>query len=90
VYVVVTCNDIRQLPPEFSRAERFDAILFLDLPGKEEKDAIWQLYLNEFVLDAKQTRASDDQWTGAEIKACCRLASLLGSHSGSVVSISCQ
>jgi ATPase family associated with various cellular activities (AAA) len=33
VYVVVTCNNIQQLPPEFSRAERFDAILFLDLPG---------------------------------------------------------
>ena len=77
VYVVVTCNNIQQLPPEFSRAERFDAIMFLDLPGREEKDAIWQLYLNQFGIDANQTRPSDDQWTGAEIKACCRLASLL-------------
>ncbi len=32
VYVVMTCNNIKQLPPEFSRAERFDAIMFLDLP----------------------------------------------------------
>ena len=77
VYVVVTCNNIQQLPPEFSRAERFDAIMFLDLPGREEKDAIWQMYLSEFGIDAKQARPSDDQWTGAEIKACCRLASLL-------------
>jgi hypothetical protein len=77
VYVVVTCNNIQQLPPEFSRAERFDAIMFLDLPGRDEKDAIWQLYLSAFGIDAKQARPSDDQWTGAEIKACCRLSSLL-------------
>ena len=46
-------------------------------PDGDEKDAIWQLYLSEFSIDAKQTRPSDDQWIGAEIKACCRLASLL-------------
>ncbi len=52
--------------------------MFLDLPGREEKDAIWQMYLSEYGIDAKQARPSDDHWTGAEIKACCRLASLLG------------
>lgn len=78
VYVVVTCNNIQHLPPEFSRAERFDAILFLDLPGQAEKTSIWQLYIEEYCLDTQQKRPVDDQWTGAEIKACCRLASLLG------------
>jgi hypothetical protein len=78
VYVVVTCNNIQQLPPEFSRAERFDAIMFLDLPGDEEKNSIWELYLSEFSIDAAQERPKDDSWTGAEIKACCRLACLLG------------
>jgi len=28
-------------------------------------------------LDAKQARPDDTNWTGAEIKSCCRLASLL-------------
>ena len=78
VYVVVTCNNIQHLPPEFSRAERFDAIMFLDLPGQEEKNAIWQLYLEQFSIDQTQPRPKDQYWTGAEIKACCRLASLLG------------
>jgi SpoVK/Ycf46/Vps4 family AAA+-type ATPase len=78
VYVVVTCNNIQQLPPEFSRAERFDAILFLDLPGPAEKRSIWQLYIQEYSLDEAQKRPLDEQWTGAEIKSCCRLASLLG------------
>ncbi len=77
VYLVATSNDITKLPPEFSRAERFDGVVFLDLPGREEKDAIWQLYLNEYQLDARQRRPADENWTGAEIRACCRLAALL-------------
>ncbi len=28
VYLVATCNDITKLPPEFARAERFDAVVF--------------------------------------------------------------
>ncbi|MBN2579387.1 MAG: AAA family ATPase [Pirellulales bacterium] len=76
-YVICTCNDISKLPPEFSRAERFDGLWFLDLPGREQKNAIWEIYLKAFELDAGQARPQDDQWTGAEIRACCRLAALL-------------
>ncbi|MFO1065512.1 MAG: AAA family ATPase [Pirellulales bacterium] len=78
VYVVMTCNNIQQLPPEFSRAERFDAIMFLDLPGREEKDAIWRIYRREFRIGDDQHAPNDTSWTGAEIKACCRLSALLG------------
>ena len=42
-FFVGTCNDIAQLPPEFGRAERFDAIYFLDLPGAAEKGPIWRI-----------------------------------------------
>ena len=77
VYLVATCNDISKLPPEFSRAERFDGIFFLNLPGRTEKDAIWQLYLQQFELDPDQRMPGDENWTGAEIRACCRLAALL-------------
>jgi SpoVK/Ycf46/Vps4 family AAA+-type ATPase len=77
VYLVATSNDITKLPPEFSRAERFDGVVFLDLPGREEKEAIWQLYLKDYQLEASQRRPTDENWTGAEIRACCRLAALL-------------
>lgn len=77
VYVVASCNDIRKLPPEFARAERWDAIFFLDLPGREQKDAIWEIYLRQFELEPQQRRPEDGGWTGAEIRACCRLAALL-------------
>ena len=77
VYLVATCNDISRLPPEFSRAERFDGIFFLNLPGQSEREAIWTLYTEQFGLDPAQRRPQDEQWTGAEIRACCRLAALL-------------
>jgi SpoVK/Ycf46/Vps4 family AAA+-type ATPase len=77
VFVVCTANDVAKLPPEFARAERFDAIFFLDFPGREQKQAIWNIYLNLFEIDRDQKLPSDDNWTGAEVKACCRLAALL-------------
>ena len=77
VFVVCTANDVSRLPPEFARAEWFDGTFFLDLPGAAEKEAIWRLYLGRFGLDPAQRRPADRDWTGAEIKACCRLAALL-------------
>ena len=77
VFVVCTSNDIARLPPEFSRSERFDGIFFLDLPSREEKDSIWQLYRQLYEIDPTQRQPDDTNWTGAEIKACCRLAALL-------------
>ena len=70
-------NDVSKLPPEFSRAERFDGVFFLDLPSRAQKDAIWWQYLGHYQLDLNQPCPEDTHWTGAEIKSCCRLAALL-------------
>lgn len=77
VFVVCTCNDISKLPPEFSRAERFDGVFFVDLPDARQRQAIWQIYIAQYGLDARQQLPVDDSFTGAEIKSCCRLAALL-------------
>ena len=77
VFVVCTANDVSRLPPEFSRAERFDGCFFLDLPAAAERQAIWRQYIALFHLDSKQQLPVDSDWTGAEIRACCRLAALL-------------
>jgi hypothetical protein len=77
VFVVATANDITKLPPEMSRAERFDGVFFVDLPDSKQRQAIWQIYLQWYGLEASQKLPSDEQWTGAEIKSCCRLAALL-------------
>jgi SpoVK/Ycf46/Vps4 family AAA+-type ATPase len=77
VFVVCTANDVSKLPPEFSRSERFDGVFFLDLPSREEKDAIWKIYRDLYEVDPEQRVPDDTNWTGAEIKSCCRLSALL-------------
>jgi hypothetical protein len=77
VFFVGTCNDISRLPPEFTRAKRFDAVFFLDLPESKDKDAIWTMYRERFGIPKDQVRPQDTDWTGAEIKSCCRLSALL-------------
>jgi SpoVK/Ycf46/Vps4 family AAA+-type ATPase len=77
VFVVCTANDVSKLPPEFTRAERFDGLFCLDLPSAEQRQQIWQMYAQHFGLDLQQRLPDDGQWTGAEIRACCRLSALL-------------
>lgn len=80
VFFVGTCNNIAALPVEFSRAERFDGMFFFDLPVKDERERIWEIYLREYQIPSarlsKLVKMSKD-WTGAEIKTCCRLAAML-------------
>ena len=68
VYVVCTANDISKLAPEFARAERFDSVAFIDLPTREEKDVIWELYRGLYELDGDQQLPNDTDYMGAEIK----------------------
>jgi hypothetical protein len=75
VFTVMTCNDISEMPPEFSRAERFDGTFFIDLPTEPERAAIRDLYMRKYQLPP-QDLPDDTNWTGAEWKACCRLARL--------------
>jgi hypothetical protein len=77
VFFIGTANDISRLPPEFTRAERLDAVFFLDTPTVAEKDFIWSMYRTQFGISEAQSRPDDTSWTGAEIRSCCRLAALL-------------
>ncbi len=77
VFFIATANDVSKLPAEFTRAERLDAIFFLDLPATSEKRLIWRMYRNQFGIDEAQPQPDDKDWTAAEIKSCCRLAALL-------------
>jgi len=77
VYVIATSNDISKLPPEFLRAERWDAIFFVDLPNANERKSIWKIWLNFYELPKNSKLPNDEGWTGAEIKTACRLAKML-------------
>src|SRR3954454_15473831 len=59
-FFIFTANDITKLPPELSRAERLDAIFFVDLPGSVEKQAIWEIYVRSFDLDPSQRMPRDE------------------------------
>jgi SpoVK/Ycf46/Vps4 family AAA+-type ATPase len=81
-YIIATANNIEQLPSEYKRAERWDGIFFLDLPTEEIRKGIIQFYVNYYKLDVKKSKLDDlltltKNWTGAEIKTMCRLASAL-------------
>ncbi len=76
-FVICTSKDISTLPAAFTRAERFDGVFFVDLPAAAHKRVIWRLYIEKFGLDASQPKPVDADWSGAEIRACCRLAALL-------------
>jgi hypothetical protein len=74
-FVLATCNSMDSLPPALRR--RFKAgTYFFDLPTAEERADIWTLYLGKFNLtDDPATITWDQDWTGAEIRNCCEVAS---------------
>ena len=76
-FVVCTSNDVSGLPAAFTRAERFDGLFYVGLPGISQKRTIWRIYTEKYGLDPTQPKPVDAEWSGAEIRACCRLAALL-------------
>jgi len=47
VFVIATANDITKLPPELTRAGRFDEIFFVSLPHQEEREEILSIHLRK-------------------------------------------
>jgi len=48
VFVVATANNIDMIPPEILRKGRFDEMFFLNLPTREEREAIFEVHLNKY------------------------------------------
>ena len=77
IYVVGTSNDPTKVPPEYLRAERWDALFFLDLPKLEAREAMLNQYKEKYgITDRTVTAASLEGWTGAEIATLCRIAAM--------------
>lgn len=71
-YFIATSNNASVMRPELQR--RFtDGFWFFDMMSAEERAACWSFYQKKYELK-KQERPSDDGWTGAEIRNCCRKA----------------
>ena len=76
VLMIATCNKIQTLSPELKRRFKLGTFFF-DLPSKEARNKIWQLKIKQFNLGKDQIKEipDDTDWTGAEIEACCEIAS---------------
>ena len=77
VYVVATSNNIDELPPEYLRSGRWDAIFYTNVPNDIERQGLIQLYSNLYNIDANQPIPNINGWTGAEIENLCKLAANL-------------
>lgn len=74
MFFIVTSNNISSLPPEL-RSRFTLGTFFFDLPTKEERSSIWELYTTKYDIMANQIDAVEcEDWTGREIKACCNIA----------------
>ena len=73
IFTIMTSNNVRDLPPELTRAGRLDAIFYFSLPNKEEREEIFKIHfkkrnqnISEDIIKfiAKET----NNYTGAEIE----------------------
>ena len=78
VYIVGTVNDVHKIAPEFLRAERWDAMFFIDLPTEKERMDILKIWMDFFKLPGQEVPPMIS-WTGAEIRSLCRIAAMLKS-----------
>ena len=52
VFVVSTANNIELIPPEILRKGRFNKMFFLNLPTREEREAIFEVHLKKYRPDS--------------------------------------
>ena len=68
-FLVATANNIKELPPEFMRAGRFDAIWFVDLPSRMEREEIIRIMNRKYGTSMPVEWAESlNGYTGSEIE----------------------
>ncbi len=69
VLVMATANNVKELPPEFMRAGRFDAMFFVDIPTITERGEIIQIMNTRYGSEIPEGFAENLLgWSGAEIE----------------------
>jgi SpoVK/Ycf46/Vps4 family AAA+-type ATPase len=74
VFVVATANNIDWIPPEILRKGRFDEMFFLNLPSREEREAIFEVHLKKYRPNGIQNFQTpllgqlSTEFSGAEIE----------------------
>lgn len=69
VLVMATANNVHELPPEFLRAGRFDAMFFVDVPNAAERTKIIRIMNHRYGSHIPESLAKQlCGWTGAKIE----------------------
>ena len=73
VFVIATCNDVSEVPPELLRKGRFDEIFFVDLPEADARMEILSLHLarrgrDPNGYDLAALAAASDGFSGSELE----------------------
>ena len=73
IYTVMTSNNVKDLPPELTRAGRLDAIWYFGLPTEKEREEIFDLHFNKrghkvSKTTLKKIAKETEKYTGAEIE----------------------
>lgn len=71
-FIIATCNDVRELPPELLRKGRFDEVFFVDLPTTRERIDIARVTLRQYNRDPEKfdlaaVARACDKFNGSEI-----------------------
>jgi len=69
---VATCNSVDSLPAELRSRFSFGSFFF-DIPGAKQRGDLWKLYIKKYGLN-DDTAPQVTNWTGREIRNCCRIA----------------
>lgn len=74
VFLLAAANRIDHLPPEMTRADRFDKIMFVGFPTEVEREEIFKIHLgsDHEEFDVAALAKASPFYTGAEIKALVR------------------
>lgn len=73
IFVCATTNAIAGLPQEIMRAGRFDAVFFIDLPKRNEREHILRILFRKYDLEGKlqvteELLGATDTFSGAELE----------------------
>ena len=77
-FFLLTANEIASLPDAFTRAGRFDAVYFVDLPAPSSGKRSGRSACGSTRSNPARRRPPCDGWTGAEIDHCCKTARMYG------------
>lgn len=80
IFVIMTSNDITQLPPELTRIGRLDAIWYFSFPDEDERSEIFKIHFKNIYKKEvsnnilKYAVEKTEHYTGAEIKEIVKIA----------------